>query len=181
MHLNEDHFIAEIIDPKTGGPLSPGESGELVLTTLTAKAFPLIRFRTGDRAILSTESCSCTRRFVRVNSIQGRVDQLVVIRGIKIHPQLIQGIMFRVGQGKFPAYLGFVRRLENLDLLEIWVRLDEDHFSDEIKVLEQLVHTVRRELEQSLGIPVKVRLVEPDTMQQYSSRLGQIIDERANG
>jgi len=181
LHLNEDHFIAEIIDPETGDPLSPGESGELVLTTLTARAFPLIRFRTGDRAILSTESCSCNRSFVRVNPIQGRVDQLVVIRGIKIHPQLIQGIMSRVGQGKLPAYLGFVRRLEDLDLLEIRMRLDEDHFSDEIKVLEHLVHTVRRELEQSLGIPVKVRLVEPDTMQKYSSRLTQIIDERANG
>lgn len=181
LHLNEDHFMAEIIDPETGGPLSPGESGELVLTTLTAKAFPLIRFRTGDRAILSTESCSCTRSFVRLNNIQGRVDQLVVIRGIKIHPQLVQGIMSRVGQGKLPAYVGFVHRLEDLDLLEIRVRLDEDHFSDEIKVLEHLVHTVRLELEQSLGIPVKVRLVEPDTMQQYSSRLGRIIDERANG
>jgi phenylacetate-CoA ligase len=181
LHINEDHFIAEIIDPETGGPLSPGGSGELVLTTLTAKAFPLIRFRTGDRAILSTESCSCNRSFVRLNNIQGRVDQLVVIRGIKIHPQLVQGIMSRVGQRKLPAYVGFVHRLEALDLLEIRMRLDEDYFSDEIKVLEHLVHTARRELEQSLGIPVKVRLVEPETMEKYSSRLGQIIDERANG
>jgi phenylacetate-CoA ligase len=181
LHLNEDHFVAEIIDPEKTDPLPPGESGELVLTTLTAKAFPLIRFRTGDRAVLSKVSCSCNRSFVCFEAIQGRVDQLVVIRGIKLHPQLIQGIMSRVGQGKLPAYLGFVRRLEDLDLLEIWVRLDEEQFSDEIKVLESLVHRVRRELEQSLGIAVRVRLVEPDTMKPYSSRLGQIIDERANG
>ena len=109
------------------------------------------------------------------------MDQLVVIRGIKLHPQLIHTIMSRLCQGKIPAYVGFVHRLEDLDLLEIWMRLDEACFSDEIKVLEHLVHTVRRELEQSLGIPVRVRLVEPGTMEDYSHRLGQIIDERSNG
>jgi phenylacetate-CoA ligase len=181
LHINEDHFIAEIIDPKTTDPLEPGETGELVLTTLTAKAFPLIRFRTGDRASLSTESCSCNRSFARLYPFQGRVDQLVVIRGIKLHPQLIHTIMSRLCQGKIPAYVGFVHRLEDLDLLEIWMQLDEACFSDEIKMLEHLVHTVRRELEQSLGIPVKVRLVEPGTMEDYSDRLGQIIDERTNG
>jgi phenylacetate-CoA ligase len=181
LHLNEDHFIAEIIDPETAEPLAAGETGELVLTTLTAKAFPLIRFRTGDRASLSAERCSCNRSFARLNPIQGRVDQLVVIRGIKLHPQLIHTIMSRLCQGKIPAYVGFVHRLEDLDLLEIWLRLDEACFSDEIKVLEHLVDAVRRELEQSLGIPAKVRLVEPGTMEDYRDRLGQIIDERTNG
>jgi phenylacetate-CoA ligase len=109
------------------------------------------------------------------------VDQLVVIRGIKLHPQLIHTIMSRLCQGEIPAYVGFVHRLEDLELLEIWLRLDEACFSDEIKVLEHLVHTVRRELEQSLGIPAKVRLVEPGTMEDFSDRLGQIIDERSNG
>ncbi|MEJ2232857.1 MAG: AMP-binding protein [Syntrophobacterales bacterium] len=172
LHLNEDHFIAEIIDPESTDPLAAGETGELVLTTLTAKAFPLIRFRTGDRARLSRE---------RLYPIQGRADRLVVIRGIKIHPQLIHTIMSRLCQGKIPAYVGFVGHLEELDLLEIWMRLDEACFSDEIKVLEHLVHTVRREVEQSLGIPARVRLVEPGTMEDYSDRFGQIIDERTNG
>jgi phenylacetate-CoA ligase len=181
LHLNEDHFIAEIIDPQTTDPLAAGETGELVLTTLTAKAFPLIRFRTGDLASLSAERCSCNRSFTRLHPIQGRADQLVVIRGIKLHPQLIHTIMSRLCQGKIPAYVGFVGHLEDLDLLEIWMRLDEACFSDEIKVLEHLVHTVRRELEQSLGISARVRLVEPGTMEDYSDRLGQIIDERANG
>jgi len=181
LHLNEDHFIAEIIDPESTDPLSPGETGELVLTTLTAKAFPLIRFRTGDLASLSTEKCSCRRSFARLRSVQGRADRLVVIRGIKLHPQLIHTAMSRLCQGKIPAYVGFVNRLEDLDLLEIWLRLDEACFSDEIKVLEHLVHTVRRELEQSLGIPVRVKLVEPGTMEDYRDRLGQIIDERSNG
>lgn len=181
LHINEDHFIAEIIDPKTTDPLAPGETGELVLTTLTAKAFPLIRFRTGDLAILSTKQCACTRSFARLESFQGRADRLVVIRGIKLHPQLIHTVMSRLCQGKIPAYVGFVRRLEDLDLLEIWLRLDEACFSDEIKILEHLVDTVRRELEQSLGIPVRVKLVEPGTMADYRDHLSQIIDERSNG
>jgi len=181
LHINEDHFIAEVVDPETGAQLPPGEVGELVLTSLTAKAFPLIRFRTGDRAALTTDICSCGRSFARMETVQGRADQLVVIRGIKLHPQLIRGIMSRLGHGRLPVYVGFVRRLEDLDLLEIWVRLDEAYFSDEIKMLERLVRTVRRELEQSLGIPAKVRLVEPSTMALYEDRLGQIVDERANG
>jgi phenylacetate-CoA ligase len=180
LHVNEDHFLAEVVDPETGAQLLPGEGGELVLTSLTAKAFPLIRFRTGDRATLTTESCSCSRSLARLETLQGRADQLVVIRGIKLHPQLISSIMSRLGQGRLPAYVGFIRRLEDLDLLEIWVRVDEIHFSDEIKRLEHLVHTVRRELEQSLGIPARVRLVESGTMALYEDRLTQILDERTN-
>jgi len=181
LHINEDHFIAEIIDPKTYEVLPPGEAGELVLTSLTAKAFPLIRFRTGDFARLITEICSCSRSFARLESVQGRADHLVVIRGIKIHPQLINAVMSRACQGKIPDYVSFVRRLEELDILEILVKVDEACFSDEIKMLEHLVHLARVELEQSLGIPVKVRLVEPGTMATYSDRLAQIIDERTNG
>ncbi len=181
LHVNEDHFIAEVVDPETGTPLLPGESGELVLTSLTAKAFPLIRFRTGDLASLDTDSCSCGRSFVRLKINRGRADQLVVIRGIKLHPQLIGDIMSRLGRVRVPAYVGFVRRLEDLDLLEVWMRVDETHFSDEIKILENLVHTVRGDLEQSLGIPARVRLMEPETMARYEDRLGQILDERADG
>ena len=181
LHINEDHFIAEIIDPETGEQLPPGGRGELVLTTLTATAFPLIRFRTGDRAYLMTEKCSCNRSMVRLQTIQGRADQLVVIRGIKLHPQLIRTVMSRLTQEKVPAYVGFVRRLEDLDLLEIMVRVGEAQFSDEIKVLERLVYRAQRELEQSLGIPVRVRLVERETMALYEDRLGLIIDERTNG
>jgi len=181
LHLNEDHFIAEIIDPQTYEVLPPGEAGELVLTSLTAKAFPLIRFRTGDFARLITEICSCSRSFARLESVQGRADHLVVIRGIKIHPQLINAVMSRACQGKIPDYVSFVRRLEDLDILEILVKVDEDCFSDEIKMLEHLVQLARVELEQSLGIPVEVRLVEPGTMAAYSDRLAQIIDERTNG
>ncbi|UCG13436.1 MAG: phenylacetate--CoA ligase family protein [Deltaproteobacteria bacterium] len=181
LHINEDHFIAEIIAPGTGEQLPPGRTGELVLTSLTAKAFPLIRFRTGDRARINTEACHCGRTSARLQVTQGRADQLAVIRGVKLHPQLIKGVMARLHRPKLPAYVGFVRRLEELDLLEVWVQVDEDCFSDEIKMLEDLVQKVRGELEQSLGIPVKVRLVEPETMIIYRDRQGQIIDERTNG
>ena len=181
LHLNEDHFIAEVIDPVREEVLSPGETGELVLTSLTAKAFPLIRFRTGDLARISNETCSCNRSFARLESVQGRADRLVVIRGIKLHPQLIHAVISRACRGKIPDYVSFVRRLEDLDTLEVLVQVDEVCFSDEIKRLEHLVQLARGELEQSLGIPVKVRLVEPRTMASYSDRLTQIIDERING
>jgi phenylacetate-CoA ligase len=181
LHLNEDHFIAEIIDPESHQVLPPGEAGELVLTSLTARAFPLIRFRTGDFARIITEICPCSRSFARLESVPGRADHLVVIRGIKLHPQLIHAVMSRTCQGKLPDYVSFVRRLEDLDTLEVLVQVDETCFSDEIKRLEHLVHLARGELEQSLGIRVKVRLVEPRTMATYSDRLAQIIDERTNG
>jgi phenylacetate-CoA ligase len=181
LHINEDHFIAEIIDSESHEVLPPGEAGELVLTSLTARAFPLIRFRTGDMARLITEVCPCSRSFARLESVQGRADHLVVIRGIKLHPQLIRSVMSRACQGKIPAYVSFVRRQEDLDILDVLVEVDEVCFSDEIKRLEHLVHLARGELEQSLGIPVKVRLVEPGTMADYRDRLTQILDERTNG
>jgi phenylacetate-CoA ligase len=181
LHINEDHFIAEIIDPENHQVLPPGEAGELVLTSLTARAFPLIRFRTGDMGRLITEVCPCSRSFARLESVPGRADHLVVIRGIKLHPQLIRTVMSRACQGKIPAYVSFVRRQEDLDILEIMVEVDEACFSDEIKRLEHLVQVARAELEQSLGIPVKIRLVEPGTMADYRDRLTQILDERTNG
>jgi phenylacetate-CoA ligase len=181
LHLNEDHFLAEVVDPAAGTAVRPGEAGELVLTTLTAKAYPLIRFRTGDRTRLVMEPCPCGRTFARLEVLPGRADQLVVIRGVKLHPELIQGIMTRLVQGGEPAYAGFVKRREGADLLEVWVEIDEALFSDEIKVLETLAHRARRELEQSLGIPVRVRLVEPGTMNEHRDSLGRIIDEGQNG
>jgi phenylacetate-CoA ligase len=181
LHLNEDHFLAEIIDPGAGTPLPPGKEGELVLTTLTAKAYPLIRFRTGDLALITAEPCPCGRTFARLEMTGGRADQLVVIRGVKLHPDLIEGIMTRMAKNAQPAYVAFVKRVEELDLLEVWVEVNEALFSDEIKVLETLAHRIRRELEQSLGIPARVRLVEAGTMSEYRGRLGRIIDERRNG
>jgi phenylacetate-CoA ligase len=180
LHLNEDHFFAEVVDPATGAAVGAGEAGELVLTTLTAKAYPLIRFRTGDRTRLATEPCPCGRTFARLEVLAGRADQLVVIRGVKLHPELIRGIMIRLVKGGEPAYVGFVKRWEGTDLLEVWVGLDEALFSDEIKVLETLAHRVRRELEQSLGILVRVRLVEPGSLGEHGNSLGRIVDERQN-
>jgi phenylacetate-CoA ligase len=181
LHLNEDHFLAEIVDPASGTPKAFGQEGELVLTTLTAKAYPLIRFRTGDLALLTAEPCPCGRTFARLEIAAGRADQLVVIRGVRLHPDLIEGIMTRMVKGAEPAYVAFVKRVENLDLLEVWIEVNEALFSDEIKVLEVLAQRVRRELEQSLGIPARVRLVESGTMSEHRRRLGRIIDERRNG
>jgi phenylacetate-CoA ligase len=181
LHLNEDHFLAEIVDPAAGTPLPLGKEGELVLTTLTAKAYPLLRFRTGDLALLTQEACPCGRTFTRLEMTAGRADQLVVIRGVRLHPDLIEGIMTRMVKGAQPAYVAFVKRAEELDLLEVWVEVNEALFSDEIKVLEILAHRIRRELEQSLGIPARVRLVEPRTMSEHLGCLGRIIDERRNG
>jgi phenylacetate-CoA ligase len=182
LHLNQDQFFAEIVDPAAGTPLPSGTEGELVLTTLTAKAYPLIRFRTGDVALITTEPCPCGRTFARLEmNIAGRADEVVAIRGVKLHPDLIDGIMTRMTKGAQLAHVAFVKRVEELDLLEVWLEVNEALFSDEIKVLETLAHRIRRELEQSLGIPARVRLVESGTMNEHRGRLGRIIDERRNG
>ncbi|MBW1981604.1 MAG: AMP-binding protein [Deltaproteobacteria bacterium] len=181
LHINEDHFVVEIIDPESGAVLPAEQNGEVVLTTLTAQAYPLVRFRTGDRGSITMESCNCGRVFARLRQGRGRTDSQLVIRGVKIHPRLIEGIISQLVQGKKTSYVGFVRRQEELDLLEIWIEVDEDNFSDEIKVLEQLVHRMRQELEQRLGIPARVRLVESMSMAACREHLGRIVDQRTNG
>ncbi len=166
LHVSEDHFLPEIIDPKTGKVLPEGETGELVFTTLTTRAFPLIRFRTGDRAKLITEACPCGCPFNRIQWLPDRTDDLLSINGVRLHQdQIIRHLEKSFGFSP-PKYRVFKKRHSHLEkygaqiYLEVWIAIDERLFSDEIKMLEKLLHTAENQLHENLGVPVKIKLKE---------------------
>lgn len=164
LHLQDEHFLAEIVDPDTGEELGDGREGELVLTSLTARAMPLLRFRTGDRARRSAEACPCGAPEPRIEWRPGRTDTLLVLRGVKIHADQVWA---HVG-----AALGFdpqrrrvfVDRRDGRQVLEVWIGVDDRIFSDEIKMLEARMASIARRLYESIGVPVTVRLKEPQTI-----------------
>ncbi|NLI81674.1 MAG: phenylacetate--CoA ligase [Deltaproteobacteria bacterium] len=160
LHISEDHFFAEVVDPATGVPLPDGEEGELVLTTLTTKAFPLIRFRTGDRVKFLEGSCPCGRTLRRMQWLPRRTDDMLIIRGVKIHHHQILLFLER-SLGFIPrSYRFLIKRHQLRDFLEIWVKVDEEIFSDEIKEMERFSRQLCAEMNQELGIPVQIRLKE---------------------
>jgi phenylacetate-CoA ligase len=163
LHLNEEHFLAEIIDPESGRPVAAGQDGELVLTTLTTRAFPLIRFRTGDRARLDRKICPCGQSLSRIQWLNRRTDKMLNIRGVKVHRQQV---LFQIEKalGFIPRYYFISKKQQGLkSLLEVWVAVDDILFSDEIKALESVVKRVSRILHENLGVPVTVRLKETDS------------------
>ena len=160
LHISEDHFFAEVIDPAAGQAVPTGEAGELVLTTLTTRAFPLVRFRTGDLVRFLPGECPCGRTMARMEWLPSRTDDLMVIRGVKLHPQQLLYLLEKT-LGFLPAAYRFLIRSEDLrDFLEVWLKVDEAIFSDEIKEMERLCLRLGRELTQELGIPAKIRLKE---------------------
>ncbi len=164
LHVSEDHFLAEIVNPATGEAMPEGEEGELVLTTLTTRAFPLIRFRTGDRMRLIPEPCACGRTLRRVQWLAGRTDDTVIIRGVKVHQDQILSHLEKA-LGRVPRHFRFrAVQGETAGGLEVWLGVDEDVFSDEVKVLEGTIQCVSGILSQELGLPVSVRLKETTQM-----------------
>ncbi|MDZ7830799.1 MAG: AMP-binding protein [Desulfobacterales bacterium] len=160
LHVNEDHFLAEIVDPDTGAPLPEGETGELVLTTLTTRAFPLIRFRTGDKASFYQTACACGRSLKRINWHPGRTDEIMNIDGVNVHGQLVLANLEKT-IGPMPAAVRFfVQQAEEKKYLEIWMPVSAEIFSDEIKELEKLIHRAENKLRENLGVPVHIRLKE---------------------
>ena len=160
LHVNDDHFLPEIIDPASGASLPPGEVGELVLTTLTTRAFPLIRFRTGDTARVLPEACDCDCRLVRIEWRPERSDRLIRIRGVKVHEQqILAGIETALGLSPQDACL-FESRYREKVFLEIWIAVEDALFSDEIKGLENRLKDVRDQVQEETGVPVIVRLKE---------------------
>ncbi len=164
LHVNDEHFLTEIIDPHTGGPLPAGETGELVLTTLTTRAYPLIRFRTGDRARMVTEPCSCDCRLARIEWLTDRIDQLVCIRGVKVHQQQVRAAVENALGFKPQDSCLFENRYDDKTYLEIWIAVEDAFFSDEIKMLEQRMKSIRDQVQESTGVPVVVRLKERATI-----------------
>jgi phenylacetate-CoA ligase len=177
MHVFEDHFMVEIIDPATEEPLPYGTPGELVITTLTKQAQPVIRYRTRDITVLNAEQCECGRTFVRMAKLTGRTDDMLIIRGVNVFPSQIESVLLRV-EGVQPQYQIIVDRQQHIDDLEIQVEVSEDVFSDEMARLESLQREVRNEIESVLGIRARIRLVEPRTIERSQGKARRVIDKR---
>lgn len=177
LHIFEDHFLPEVVDPITGEPLPYGEKGELVITTVTKEALPLIRYRTRDITRLFPEPCACGRTLVRMEKVLGRSDDMLIIRGVNVFPSQIETVLLRM-DGVEPHYQIVVDREHNLDNLEVWVEVSASLFSDEIRRLEALERRVAQELESTLGINAKVKLVEPKSIQRSEGKSKRVIDRR---
>lgn len=178
LHIWEDHFLAEIVDPDTGQSLSPGSYGELVVTTLTKEALPIIRYRTRDiTRIISDGPCACGRTHMKIDRCQGRTDDMLVIRGVNVFPSQIEEVLFRISHTE-PYYLLIVDRRDQLDQLEVWVEVSDKVFSDQIRKMESLEREIRKEIEVVLGISVKVKLVEPKTIERSEGKAKRVIDRR---
>jgi len=178
MHVCEDHFIPEIIDPDTGEVLPAGAQGELVFTTITKEGFPLIRYRTRDICSLNYEVCKCGRTHVRMNKPQGRTDDMLIIRGVNVFPSQIEEVLLKVGDGITPNYQIVVGRENNTDTFLVNVEMSESLFSDGIKAIEKLEKTITEMLKSMLGIAPKVKLVNPKSIERSEGKAKRVIDKR---
>lgn len=177
MHVNEDHFIPEIIDPDTGEVLPEGSTGELVFTTITKEGLPLIRYRTRDICSLIYGQCACGRTLVKMTKPCGRSDDMLIIRGVNVFPSQIESVLLEVGKTS-PHYQIIVDRQGVLDTLEIQVELPEDSFSDEVKDLEALRSQIYKGMESTLGLAAKITLVNPKSIQRSEGKAKRVIDKR---
>ena len=177
LHIFEDHFIPEIINPQTGEVLPYGEKGELVFTTITKEAFPLIRYRTRDISVLYPQPCVCGRTHVRMERVSGRSDDMLIIRGVNVFPSQIESVLMNV-QGVEPHYLLIVDRQGNLDTLEVRVEVNEKGFSDEVKELQVLGRRIEKDIKDLLGVTAAVKLVEPKSIQRSEGKAQRVIDKR---
>ncbi|MBC7765260.1 MAG: phenylacetate--CoA ligase [Hyphomonadaceae bacterium] len=177
LHISEDHFIPEIINPDTGEVLAEGEVGELVFTTVTKEGLPLIRYRTRDITSLHYGKCDCGRTLVRMNRVSGRSDDMLIIRGVNVFPSQIESVLLEMGETA-SHYLIIVDRVGILDTMEVLVEMSPEYFSDEVRALEKLEKKIRSAIESTLGISSKVRLVEPKTIERSEGKAKRVIDKR---
>lgn len=178
MHVSEDMFIPEIIDPDTGEVLPEGEQGELVFTTLTKEGFPVIRYRTRDICSLNYEQCECGRTFVRMNKPTGRSDDMLIIRGVNVFPSQIEEVLLKISSGVTPNYQIVVGRENNTDTLDINVEMSEALFADDIKSIEKIELKIVTDLRSVLGIGAKVHLVNPKSIERSEGKAKRVIDNR---
>lgn len=178
MHVNEDMFVPEIIDPDTGEVLPEGAQGELVFTTLTKEGFPVIRYRTRDICSLNYEQCECGRTFVRMNKPTGRSDDMMIIRGVNVFPSQIEEVLLRISEGVTPNYQIIVGRENNTDTLDINVEMTEKLFADDVKSIEKIERKIVSDLRSVLGIGAKVHLVNPKTIARSEGKAKRVIDNR---
>lgn len=180
MHIFEDHFLAEIIDPETGAALPYGEKGELVFTTITKEAFPLIRFRTRDITTLNIAPCRCGRTHVRMDRVMGRSDDMLIIRGVNVFPSQIEAVLLNI-EGTEPHYQLIVDRVDTLDTLEVQVEVSQkllDESAGEVRVLQNMERRIVKDMKDYLGISAKVKMVEPKSLQRFEGKASRVIDKR---
>lgn len=176
MHINEDHFIAEIIDPITGEVLPDGQKGELVFTSITKEAFPLLRYRTRDICVLSREKCSCGRTHVKMSKPMGRSDDMLIVKGVNVFPSQIETVLMNKG---YPAnYQIIVDRVNNSDTIEVQVEMTPEMFSDSLKQMSEREKELVNALKAMLGIYAKVKLVAPKTIARSEGKAVRVVDKR---
>ena len=177
LHVFDDHFYPEIIDPETFEPLPEGEVGELVFTSLTKEAFPVLRYRTRDITRLFNDACPCGRTHTRMERVRGRDDDMLIIRGVNVFPTQIESVLLSMAETE-PHYYINVYRTGTLDELEIQVEVNERYFSDEIKQLESLGKKIAREIQSVIGIAARIKLVEPKTIERSIGKAKRVTDHR---
>ena len=176
MHVNEDHFIPEIINPETGEVLPDGEKGELVFTSITKDAFPLIRYRTRDICVLHRKKCSCGRTLIKMSKPMGRSDDMMIIRGVNVFPSQIETVLLQ--EGYSPNYQIIVDRVNNTDTLDINVEMTDDKFGDTVKATQKAEHDLAAAIRTMLGITPKVHLVAPKSITRSEGKAVRVIDKR---
>ena len=177
MHINEDHFIVEVIDPETGEVVPDGSMGEIVFTCITKEALPLIRYRTRDIATINKGMCRCGRTFARMSKPMGRSDDMLIIRGVNVFPSQIEEVLMKT-EGVAPHYQIIVDRINNKDMLDVLVEVSNKDLTDEIKSLEALSKKVSAEILSVLGIKANIKLVEPKTIARSEGKSVRVIDKR---
>ncbi|RMG58937.1 MAG: phenylacetate--CoA ligase family protein [Deltaproteobacteria bacterium] len=177
LHINEDHFLVEVVDPETLEPVEPGEVGELVITTLTKEAFPVIRFRTRDLTRLITEPCACGRTSVRMSRVMGRTDDMLIIKGVNVFPSQIEAVLFEI-EGTEPHYQIVIDRKGALDEVTVYVEVSESIFFDQMKKQREMIEYIKKRLAAELGISVDVKLVEKKTLERFEGKAKRVIDRR---
>ncbi len=177
LHINEDHFLVEVMNPETLEPVPQGETGELVITTLTKEAFPMIRFRTRDLTRLIPGECSCGRTFVRMERVKGRTDDMLIVKGVNVFPSQIESVLFEI-EGTEPHYQIVIERRGAIDEMTVLVEVSEEIFFDEMKKQNELINLIKQRLFSELGINVDVKLVEKKTLERFEGKAKRVIDKR---
>ncbi len=177
LHINEDHFLAEVVDPETLRPMPDGETGELVITSLTKEAFPMIRYRTRDLTSILPGDCPCGRTLRRMARVKGRTDDMLIIKGVNVFPSQIESVLFEV-EGTEPHYQIEIDRKGGLDEATVLVEVGETIFFDQMRLQRDMIERIRKRLAQELGISVEVRLVEKKTIARSEGKAMRVIDKR---
>lgn len=177
LHIAEDHVLWELVDPLTGEPVAPGEQGELVFTSLTKEAFPVLRYRTHDLTTVTTERCECGRTLARMDRVRSRTDDMLIVRGVNVFPSQIEDVLFRI-EGVTPHYLIVVDRQKGLDDLEVRLEVAEEVFSDIMADMVTFQHNVADRLQTVLGLRAKITLVEPGSIERSAGKTKRVLDLR---